>query len=330
MDGRFPSLPNVVCVGDEAFPNWRLPEAGSVAILGVFDGLHLGHQRVLSTGVELARRRGLPALAFTFANHPQSIIDPTRVPRLLTTPHRRLALMARLGLDYLVSPSFTRDFADLDARQFIRSILLERFKCRAVVVGFNYHFGHKRQGTPDRLREVMAEYGGQTIVVEPMVLAGEPVSSTRVRQAIADADLPLAATLLGRLHQVEGVVVPGTGRARGLGYPTANLLVEASLLLPPVGVYAGRAMLGEQGPWHPALIYHGSRPMERELDPELDTSLLPHLVEVHLLDGTHELADRMLQVGLGPRLRGEMRFADLADLKRQLARDRQAAADWQP
>ncbi|MBE7561017.1 riboflavin biosynthesis protein RibF [bacterium] len=303
--------------------------AGAAACaLGVFDGLHLGHQEVIGAAVQAARELRLPALAFTFANHPQSILHPARPPRLLLTPHRRLHLLAGMGVDYLVSPSFTRDFADLSAEEFVQSVLLERFHCRVAVVGFNYHFGRNRQGTPERLRDILAELGAEAVVLAPHLVDGEPVSSTRVRGAIERGEMAEAAKLLGRLHQVEGVVIPGTGRARKLGFPTANLLVEPSLLLPPAGVYCGRAMVGEGENWHPALIYYGSRPTERELDPNLDAGLLPHVVEAHLLDGPHELADRMLQVGLGPRIRGEERFPDLATLKARIALDREMALRW--
>ncbi len=328
MQAPLPVPPQGVHIDDAAFPGWRVPGDGSVCALGVFDGLHRGHQRVLRTAVEAARERGLPALAFTFANHPQGIINPSHPPNLLTTPHRRLHLLARMGLDYIVSPSFTRDFADLDPLQFVESILIDRFRCRLAVVGFNYHFGRNRQGTPERLQGIMRDLGREARVVEPLMVDGAPISSTRIRRAIAGGDTRAAAALLGRLHQVEGVVIPGTGRARQLGFPTANLLVEPSLLLPALGVYCGRAMIGEEEPWHPALIYYGSRPMERELDPNMDTSLLPHIVEVHLLDGTHELSGRMLQVGLGPQIRGEECFPDLEALKERIAVDRQEAWRW--
>ena len=283
---------------------------------------------MLRAAIESARELALPALTFTFANHPQNVIDPAHRPNLLTTPRRRIHLLAQLGFDYVVSPSFTRDFADLSAREFVESILLARFNCRVVVVGFNYHFGRNREGDPEILREVMEETGAKAIVVDPLIVEGEPVSSTRIRRLIAAGDMEAAAALLGRWHDFEGVVVPGTGKARDLGFPTANVLVDVSLVLPPYGVYCGRAKITGEETDHPALIYYGSRPLERKMNPDLDVSLLPHIVEVHLLDGRHELSNRMLVVSLGPRIRGEMHFSSETELHEQLARDREAALGW--
>jgi riboflavin kinase / FMN adenylyltransferase len=318
----------VVCVGDEEFAEWSLPGQGSVCALGVFDGLHLGHRKVINTAVEKAREIKVPALAFTFLNHPRSVLTPSHTPSLLATPRRRISEMSKMGLDYIVALTFSRDFADLSAHDFVQSILVKRFCCQVAVTGFNYHFGRKKEGTIDLLKEMLSHTGAEAITVPPIEIAGKAISSTRIRHLIAEGDMAMAQRMLGRFFRMGGVVVPGTGRARQLGFPTANMLVDKSLVMPPHGVYAGRVYIGEERTSHPALVYHGSRPTQRAQDPDFDATQLPHTIEVHIIGGEYDLAGKILHLDFGPRIRPEERFPNVEALTTRLNRDLEIAVQF--
>ena len=237
---------------------------GSVAIIGVFDGVHRGHQRIIGRAVELARARNLPVVVITFDPHPDEVVRPGSHPPDLTSPRRLAELLAGLGADALCVLPFTVEFSRLSPDEFVRMVLSERLHAAAVVVGENFRFGHKAAGDVPLLVKLGEKYDFTAEGVPLLVDDGVTISSSYIREQLAAGDVAAAARALGRPHRVEGVVVRGHMRGRGLGFPTANLETLPHTATPADGVYAGwLTSLGLDGSevsrW-PAAISVGTNP----------------------------------------------------------------------
>lgn len=291
------------------------PASGSVVSIGVFDGVHLGHQAILAANVARARELGAESAVLTFRRHPKRVLLG-RAPRTLTTLEHRLELFRRAGIEHAVVVNFDEELRAMEAEDFTREICIEGLDARLFVLGFDSKFGRERRGTPTLLREL-----GHEVEVVPKVLVDDrAVSSTAIREAVELGDLRGARSMLGRPVSVVGRVVHGDARGRGLGFPTANLDLHHGLH-PPVGVYAGRAHLLDvpegqtPGPPLPAVANIGFRPtLDDSAGPE------PH-VEVHLLDFQGDLYGQRMELVFEARLRGEKRFDGLAALTSQIQRD---------
>jgi riboflavin kinase / FMN adenylyltransferase len=285
-------------------------ELESAVTIGVFDGVHLGHRAVIGRAVDVAARRGLQPAVVTFDRHPLDVLSPGKTPKLLTTLRRKAELIEALGVSTLFVLEFTEEVSRWSPREFVERVLVRGLGARHVVVGTNFTFGHKAAGN----LEVLAELGAaQGFTVEGMGLAkvaGRPVSSTSIREALAEGDLEWPRRALGRRYAVEGTVVPGAGRGRDLGFPTANLRTPDGILLPGRGVYAGRA--GLDGRWWTAAINVGINPTFGEE---------PLHVEAYLLDFDGDVQGRVLSVELWQRLRDEERFDSADALAARMAED---------
>jgi len=280
--------------------------------IGVYDGVHLGHRHVLARLHEVAADRGLPTAVVTFDPHPASVVAPTRAPLLLSSVERRLELLAVLGIDRCVVVGFDELVATEPPAGFVERVLVGQLRAEAVVVGENFRFGHDRAGDVALLRAI-APTGGFEVEPVPLDAAGgEPISSSRIRARLADGDVAAAATLLGRPHELEGTVVRGDGRGRALGFPTANLAVDAGLVIPSAGIYAG-TWTRPSGEARTAAISVGHRPTFYE-HAEL-------LVEAHLCDFDADLYGERGRLAFVARLRGEQKFDTVDDLVAQIARD---------
>jgi riboflavin kinase/FMN adenylyltransferase len=224
------------------------PRRRSVITIGVFDGVHRGHQVIVSEAVRRAHALKVPAVAVTFDPHPMSVLRPDRAPLLLTTIDRRAELLGDVGIDHVVVLPFDAALSHLSPRAFIESTVVGGLNASEVVVGIDFRFGHQAAGDVASLRELGDELG---FAVEGVGLVGdgrERWSSTGVRQRLADGDVRAAAAILGRPHRVDGRVVRGDARGRGLGYPTANVALPIGMAVPADGVYAGRmSLLGDDG-----------------------------------------------------------------------------------
>jgi riboflavin kinase/FMN adenylyltransferase len=218
-----------------------LPEPATVATVGFFDGVHRGHRAVLARTVERAQERGVPSAAVTFDRHPREVLTPGQEPRLLTTVDRKASLIAQTGIDVLVVLSFTPEFSNVTADAFVRDILVGGIHAAHAVVGANFTFGHRALGTIETLPELGRPYGLTSEGVDLLRLNGRPVSSSSIRQALAAGNLDWPTEALGRRFVLDGEVVSGHGRGKGLGFPTANLRTWPRLLLPGRGIYAGVA-----------------------------------------------------------------------------------------
>lgn len=287
---------------------------GSVVTVGSFDGIHLGHQRVLDTVVRRAEREGCAGIAVTFEPHPAAVLRPGSAPLRLTIGGERQELLAQSGLDYALFLEFNQEMARWTPDEFVRRVVLARCQCRVLVIGPDHHFGRDREGGEALLRELGRAEGFEMEVVPPVALDGEAVSSTRIRRLVAGGMLPEAARCLGRPYSVNGQVVRGAARGRQLGVPTANLPVPAGKQLPPDGVYAVRVEWG--GGMAEGMLNQGTRPT-------FDDGT--RMLEAHLFDFEGDLYDRTLRITWVERLREVRKFDSMVALQDQLERDRQAA-----
>ena len=290
--------------------------AGTTVTVGTFDGLHRGHQAVLAEIVARARASGRASVAVTFEPHPLVIVAPERAPCLLTTADEKRLLWPLFGIDHVDVVPFTEAVRRMSPEEFVRRVLIERWDVGELVIGYDHGFGKDRSGDVDTLRRIGREAGFLVDVVGPVEGTGGPVSSSAIRRAVAAGDLAGAAAGLGRAYSAAGEVVPGAGRGRGLGFPTANVaLPDPAKCLPPLGVYAVHATL--YGESVAGMANLGARPTFGE-----EASRL----EVHLLDWEGgDLVGSRMEVAFVGRLRDVHRFAGPAELAEQLGRDREAA-----
>jgi riboflavin kinase/FMN adenylyltransferase len=282
--------------------------------LGNFDGVHRGHQALVRAVVDEARGRAGTALALTFDPHPALVLAPERAPQPLMQLEQRVAALEACGVQAVAVLPFTPEVARQAPEEFVRCWLVERLGIACVAVGPDFRFGHARRGDVELLSRLARELGFETRVVAPVTEGGLPVSSTRVRQALAEGEVELAARLLGRPHEVQGRVCAGDARGRLLGYPTANL-EPPRVCLPARGVYAAWCRLSD-GRRFGALVNVGERPTFGGLGLR---------VEAHLLEFSEDLYGSELRLSFLRRLRGEQRFDGPEALKAQIARDAAAA-----
>lgn len=284
-----------------------------VTAIGIFDGVHLGHQAILKKAVSRARALSGTAAAVTFHPHPLSVLKPSLVPDPLLSLEDRLKVFEELGIQAALVIPFTRSFSRWSHQDFIRRLLVKVLSVREVVVGHDFGFGRGRRGSVSTLRLLGAEAGFKTHVVAPVRVAGHRVSSAGIREKIRQGELNGAAASLGRPVFVVGRVVRGSGRGKRLGVPTANLRVMAGVL-PREGVYAVRAQV--HGRWYGGMANLGVRPTF-----DGGKGKEAPLLEVHLFGQHRSLYGAELKVQFVRRLRAERRFPSPKALIRQLARD---------
>jgi riboflavin kinase/FMN adenylyltransferase len=305
----------------ERFRGWEdsgLPpdSPGTVCTVGTFDGVHRGHQSVLARIAQRAELSGLHSVLVTFDPHPLEIVRPGDAPSLLTVGPEKLEIVAQSGINYMAIVPFTEALRRFSAAQFVDEVLLRRFHVRELVIGYDHHFGRGREGSADVMRALGERRGFGVEVLGP-ISAGDtaPISSSRIRRAIAAGALDDAATMLGRPYAVSGTVRQGDRRGRLLGFPTINLgNPPRRKLLPPTGVYAVRARssAGAFG----GMMNLGARPTFD--DPDIS-------LEVHLFDADVDLYGRFVSVEFVSRLRDTRRFDGAEALVEQLHRDAAAA-----
>ncbi|MCX5800431.1 MAG: bifunctional riboflavin kinase/FAD synthetase [Candidatus Eisenbacteria bacterium] len=284
---------------------------GSVATVGVFDGVHLGHVKILEVVSSRARELGLAAAVLTFDPHPDEVLgklDTTRF--LLTTRREKELLLANLGIDAAMIVEFTPALARLDTIGFVQKYLLSSLGLKELVVGHDFRMGKDRAGDRALLSSLGARFGFSVIDVEAVLVDGTPVSSTRVREAVATGDMDAAAKLLGRSYSLEGTVVKGEGIGRSLGFPTVNLSVHEKKLLPPDGVYAGYAEV--RGRVLRAAINIGLRPT---------IAGGTRLVEAHIIGFEENIVGESVTLTFVVRMRPERKFANRDELRQAIRSD---------
>lgn len=293
--------------------------SGTVGTIGNFDGLHRGQQSVLGLVVARARESGLTPVVVSFVPHPMRVLHPERAPSLLTTPEHRAELLTELGIEALVEVAFTPEFSLTPARRFVRELLHERLAMREIYVGAGFTFGHRREGDLSLLRAMGQDFGFSAFGVDIVEYDGRPVSSTRIRAAIAEGEIEDAGAMLGRPYSLSGYVVRGAQRGRTLGWPTINLAPDNEVI-PADGVYVGEVRLGEETAWRPTVVNVGRRPtFEDEMQ---------RVVEGHILDFDEDVYGTRAALGLRRRLRREKAFTSVDELKRQIALDAEATREY--
>jgi riboflavin kinase/FMN adenylyltransferase len=291
---------------------------GGVVALGNFDGVHLGHQKVIGTAKSLAAAKGVACGVMSFEPHPRELFCPSTTTFRLTPFRIKSRLIEALGLDFLLMQRFDREFAGHTAEEFVLQVLVAGLGVSHVVVGYDYVFGRGRAGNVALLREMADRCGFGVTCLDPALAEdGAIYSSTRIREALVSGHPRLAAQLLGRNWEIEGRVEHGDSRGRSIGFPTANIEL-AEYLHPATGVYAVMAGIDQGGAteWRPGVANFGKRPTFDGQDV---------LFEVHLFDFTGDLYGRHLRVGLVEYLRPEQKFSGLQALQAQIAEDCQAA-----
>lgn len=302
--------------------HYTKPERGTAVTIGAFDGIHRGHQALISRLRADAARLGLASVAITFDRHPLEVVAPQRAPLLLNTPRERAHKLADLGVSRVIVLPFDESMANMEAADFVSDVLVEQVGARHAVVGHNFMFGRNRSGDSDYLRQLGGEVGLSVEIAEPCYLEGELVSSTAVRNAVAAGDVSRAAAMLGYCYSVRGEVVQGDARGRELGYPTANVCTPERLLLPANGIYAVNARFN-------GMLIRGAANIG--VRPTLGGG--PRWLEVHLIGYRGDLYGKNLEVHFLNRLRSEMKFESVEALVAQIDEDvRQAlaAADCPP
>ena len=291
------------------FPARDAGSPGSVVTIGSFDGLHIGHQRLLERVRTAAARDSMTPVAVTFDPHPRCVVDPSGCPPLLCSLDDRIELLRRAGAERVVVVPFTRELSAWSADRFATA-LIESLGMRRLIVGPGFALGRGREGNLEFLARLGRWHGFRVVTVAPVRRGGRPVSSGRVREAIAAGSFAEAISMLGRPYVLEGVVERGEGRGAGLGVPTANLGVEPSRCIPAAGVYAGWLDFGEG--WRPAATAIGTRPTFG------GGSVT---IEAHVLDYGGDLYGRKVRLALRRRIRPERAFTSIPALQVAMAHD---------
>jgi riboflavin kinase/FMN adenylyltransferase len=284
-----------------------------VLALGNFDGVHLGHQAIFRQVVRQAQEVGGTSMVFTFDPHPSQVLIPNQAPRLLTTFSQKMRLIAVTGIAVALRVPFTEIFAQQSPLDFIRHVLCQRIGVYAIVVGYDFRFGHRREGTTALLQGQAAIFGYQVTVVPPVTQEGIVVSSSNIRQFLQEGQVETAARLLGRAYAIEGPVVEGFRRGITLGFPTANVR-PVNDIVPRTGVYAVRVEW--QNRLYPGVANVG-------YNPTFGNEFLS--VEAHLFDVTADLYGAAVRVEFIARIRDERKFASVQELVAQIACDAQTA-----
>jgi riboflavin kinase/FMN adenylyltransferase len=295
------------------------PPQGTAVTIGAYDGVHRGHRAVIAKVKQLAAERGLATAVVTFDRHPASVVRPESAPPLLTDLEQKLELLEDTGVDYTVVIHFDEARSQESAEDFVNEVLVRCLNAKLVVVGRDFHFGHKRRGNVGLLDQMGGEAGFEVIGLDLVDAEGRPaaedsqVSSTAIRAALASGDVSGAAELLGRPYEVRGIVEHGDHRGKSLGFPTANVAVPEETLLPADGIYAAwyERPSGEVVPGAASI---GRRPTFYESQPY-------RLLEVHLLDWDGDLYGELARVRFVGRLREERKFDSLDALVDQMQRD---------
>lgn len=288
-----------------------------IATVGNYDGVHIGQQAILATVVGRARSAGVPAAVVTFEPHPLHVLRPGTVLRRISTQGQKRARLAELGLDVAAVVRFDDELARTTPGEFVRRFLVGRLGVREVWVGSGFVFGKDREGDVETLRRLGEEHGFLAAGVEEVMLDGEPVSSTRVRRAIAGGEVETAARLLGRPFDILGTIVAGEDRGAALGWPTINLETHNELL-PANGVYTSTVRFVRSGSGHASVTNVGVRPT-------FGGSGTRPVVESHILDFTGNVYGEQVEIAFHSRLRAEETFSSPQALSRQIGRDVAAA-----
>ncbi|MEQ1605116.1 MAG: bifunctional riboflavin kinase/FAD synthetase [Pyrinomonadaceae bacterium] len=289
----------------------------TVLTLGVFDGLHLGHQEIMRKVVDRAKAVDAVATAITFDPHPRAVLHPDSAPPMLQTLDQRLANLEVLGIDQTIVIPFTREFADQPAENFLTDIIHDRLQAKEVYLGKGFAFGKDRGGNIELLRAMSEKLGFVADEVDEIQLRGMRISSSKIRKLLAGGYINLARRMLGRPYGVEGVIIRGNRRGHTIGFPTANLKPH-NRVIPRYGVYATATLI--DGSWRKSITNIGVRPtFESDADPSIET---------YVFDFDGDLYGNVLRVRFLHRIRDERKFNGIDELKAQIEKDSNRARNY--
>lgn len=281
----------------------------SIVTLGNFDGIHIGHQRLLGRLAKRAKAQGCPSVVYTFEPHPLKVVAPHKSPLLIVDITDKEAIIGSLGVDYLVFARFTQEFASTHPREFVEKVLVKGLCAKEVWVGSGFSFGRQRSGTVEYLKTLGKEFGFKVFAVAPYKKGGQTISSSRVRELIKGGDVKGAALLLGRNYSMKGRVARGNAIGKGIGFPTANLKITSELV-PADGVYAAYALTN--GKRHNAVVNIGIAPTFGKKE---------RVVEAHILGFKKNIYNKKIALSFIKRLRDEKRFSSKEALAQQIKKD---------
>ena len=285
--------------------------------LGNFDGLHLGHRKLIGRMQQEAKAQQLRSVVFSFFPHPMFLFHNGENLALIMSPEEKKRAIAAMGVDLYVEYPFTKTFAAMAPEDFACGLLFEQMKCRVLVVGENYHFGAKQKGNAALLEKLGKEHGVKVIVIPPVMYGGERVSSTRVRKALSDTNLDLAAALLSRPYGIYGEVIHGKQLGRTIGFPTINVVADPEKLFPPNGVYATKTLVA--GRQYPGVTNVGVAPTVHGTK---------KIVETYLFDFHQSVYGSCVETALYRFIRPERKFPSVAALQQQMQADAAAAREY--
>ncbi len=287
---------------------------GCVIAIGNFDGVHLGHQKIIQALVEEAEKIGLPSLLLTFHPHPETILSKREI-NLLQTLDQRINEINKHRVQMTVILPFDKQFASLTAEEFIKRIIQDKFKAKEIIVGDNFRFGRKREGDVKKLREFAGQYGFTVVSVPPVKKQSFIVSSSLIRDQLMRGDVETANILLGRPYEIKGTVVKGKSRGKTLGFPTANIHT-ANDIAPP-GVFISKIGLGSK--IFPSVTHVGTKPTFNEREP---------IIESYIIDYKNDIYGKSLRVFFLKKIRDEIKFEDSDALSLQIRKDLDQAQDF--
>ena len=285
----------------------------SVITIGTFDGVHVGHQQIIHRLVDTARKNDLQALVLTFFPHPRMVIQNDANIKLINTIDEKAKQLEQLGVDHLVVKEFTKSFSRLTALEYVRDILVNKLKVKHIIVGYDHHFGRNRTANINELKEFGAFYDFEVTEIEPQEVDDVAVSSTKIRSAILEGNIPTANKFLGYNFMLTGTVIKGKGLGKTLDFPTANIQIEAAYkLIPKHGVYVVKSQI--KGVEVFGMMNIGKNPTVSEGNQTK--------IEVHFFDFSANLYGAVLKIELLDHLRSEIKFPNIEALKLQLEKDK--------
>ncbi len=285
------------------------PAKDTLLTIGVFDGVHLGHQKLIAELIRQAHKKSLPAGVITFRQHPEDLLSVGKKMPFLTDMKTRTALLKDLGVDFIIALTFNKDLAALGARQFIE-LLKQNLRMRGLVIGSDFALGKGREGDTEAIQKLGKEMGFSVTIVPPLKINGQVVSSTAMRKALMEGNIDKIKELTGRPYSLHGKVVEGAGRGEGLGFPTANMDVKSGQALPPDGVYVGRTRFN--GKTYQSMTNIGRNPTFGDVE---------RSVESYLVDYHGDLYGKEVRLDIVAHLREEKKFSSPTELKKQIALD---------
>lgn len=285
--------------------------------LGTFDGLHIGHQMLIQQLMLLRRMTDCSTLVYTFLNNPRVLLEPEKAPPRIMNVRETIKKLNGFNIDFLILNTFDRDLASLKPEKFMKDMIIQKYNVKYVVVGYDFRFGFSGRGDTDLLEKLSQEYGYELIVVPPLALADQVISSSLIRNLIKDGDIGRVSMHLGGHYSISGKVVHGFGRGKNLGFPTANLQFSRQKLIPKNGVYLTKVKIR-------GIYYWGMTNVG--VNPTFNKDGL--FIETYILDYNDDLYGSKMKIEFFKRIRNEIRFTDIEDLKIQIKKDVQWAKNY--